>query len=375
MRKVRLPAWQDLVEEQRDILETPLHESLFVVGPPGSGKTSLAIYRARMVADGAEPGTQSKQSVAFVTYNRMLRHLVGLLAPTIGVSTMHSFVGRDYRERTGRGPPTPPDDTYSYIWPRMLETLSGSDGVSSANPHIVVDEGQDLPQGFFRYASRHVANAMTVFADEEQALGDGCTSLEAIKSAAGLRDPLILAKNHRNSPEIARLAEHFHSGRLPAAEVERSATNVRPLLVQSPNLEATARRISRWYHNRADNIGVIVEREQFGRSLHNKLCNLLPQERVDYYTNTDKNETSIALLEPGVTVLNRSSVKGQEFDTVFILQLESFVPCPTDAMRRTLYMLCARARDNLFLVHGPSDLPAAALEALPGPDILERETS
>jgi len=40
-----------------------------------------------------------------------------------------------------------------------------------------------------------------------------------------------------------------------------------------------------------------------------------------------------------------------------------------------MYMLCARARDNLFLVHGPSELSAVALEALPGPDVLERETS
>ena len=46
---------------------------------------------------------------------------------------------------------------------------------------------------------------------------------------------------------------------------------------------------------------------------------------MDNYTNTQGNEDSINLLEPGVTVLNRRSVKGQEFDTVFILQLESFI--------------------------------------------------
>lgn len=96
---------------------------------------------------------------------------------------------------------------------------------------------------------------------------------------------------------------------------------------------------------------------------------------MDYYASGQGNEDSINLLEPSVTILNRRSVKGQEFDTVFILQLESFIPCPTKAMKRSMYMMCARARDNLFLVHGPSKLSAAARAGLPGPKVLEREAS
>lgn len=155
----------------------------------------------------------------------------------------------------------------------------------------------------------------------------------------------------------------------------RSATGDRPQLVQSPSLDATAQRISRWYNNRGDNIGVIVQEEQYGRSLHGKLSDLLPDQRVDYYTSGQGNEDSINLLEPGVTILNIRSVKGQEFDTVFILQLESFIPCPTKVKKRSMYMMCARARDNLLLVHGPYKLSAAALAALPGPKVLEREAS
>ena len=160
-----------------------------------------------------------------------------------------------------------------------------------------------------------------------------------------------------------------------SAEVARPATGNRPQLIRSRSLKATAERISLWYSNRGDNIGVIVEEEHYGRSLHSNLSDLLLDERVDIYSNAEGNEDSINLLEPGVTVLNRRSVKGQEFDTVFILQLESFIPCPTEAIRRALYMMCARARDNLLLVHGPSKLSAAALNALPGPEVLERETS
>ena len=38
---MRLPTWDELssVKEQLDVLDFPLDRSLFVVGPPGSGKT------------------------------------------------------------------------------------------------------------------------------------------------------------------------------------------------------------------------------------------------------------------------------------------------------------------------------------------------
>ena len=79
------------------------------------------------------------------------------------------------------------------------------------------------------------------------------------------------------------------------------------------------------------------------------------------------------MLAPGVTVLNKESVKGQEFDAVFILELEAFIPCTDDTMRRGMYMMCSRARDNLFLVYGPHALSVEAATALPGTDVLDTQ--
>ena len=168
------------------------------------------------------------------------------------------------------------------------------------------------------------------------------------------------------------MAEHFHSGRLPAAEVRRSQSGELPRLVRSPDNAATAELVSNWCRTRGGSVGVVVHRNETGDRLHRALVRRLPANRVDIYDNERKNEHSINVLDDGVTVLNKESVKGQEFDTVFILDLERFIPCGNDVQRRVMYMMCARARDNLFLVHGPGALSTEAAEALPGPDILER---
>ena len=368
---MRLPTWKELEAqpEQLAVLEHPLDRSLFVVGPPGSGKTVLAVQRARLAAQAG-----SSSSVAVVTFNRMLRRLLNLIddGGDLDVSTMHSFVWRDYQRRTGCEPPSLPHGQYAYHWKVMLEALREHAQATPDREHLVVDEGQDLPEGFFRYAFRHVSRAMTVFADDDQALAAQRTTLEQIRDAAGLSDPVILARNHRNTPEIARLAEHFHGGRLPAAAVLRSSSGEFPRLVKSTNLESTARLVSRWLQTRGGNVGVIVNLNQTGLALHADLTEKLQDRRVDIYESGRNNEDSINVLEPGVTILNKESVKGQEFDAVFILELDEFIPCVGEPMRRAMYMMCTRARDNLFLVHGPADLSREAFAALPGSDVLER---
>ena len=366
---MRLPTWEELesVEEQLDVLEWPLDEPLFVAGPPGSGKTVLAVRRAQMTAE-AGPGT------LIVTYNRMLRRLLNLLDQSLEAKTMHGHVGPDYRRRAAVSKvPTLPHDSHAFIWDEMMRVLSDL-GVGPNRRHLVVDEGQDLPYGFFAYASRHISRMLSVFVDDDQALRDQRTTLEDIKRAAAFPgDPIFLTQNHRNTPEVARLAEHFHTGRLPAAAVRRSRAGERPRLSEASTLEAAATAIATWRTNQGGSIGVIVDRNNVCGQLYELLRQKLPNSRADFYSYDSKNENKTNVLEDGVTVLNKESVKGQEFDAVFVLELHRFLPCRSDSEKRGMYMMCSRARDHLWLICGPGGrLTQAIDEALPGPDVLER---
>ena len=364
---MRLPNWSEFTANkgQHEVLEVPPTESVFVVGPPGSGKTVLALQRAKMM------GVQNV-SVQMVTYNRMLRRLLQLLSSGVEVATMHAFVAHDYCTRSKSGKvPSVSDNRYTYRWDEILRVLESLPDIGVRIGCMILDEAQDLQLEFFRYAG-YVADVLNIFADTEQAVTQNFTSYKDIIKITGVGDPIILSDNYRNRPEVARVAEYYHGGNLPVATVQRSSSGQKPRLHYAESESHASRLISTWFANRGGSVGVIVKTNEHGLKLQDALRKELPGRRVDRYSNEASNEMDIALFDPGITILNHKSVKGQEFDSVFILQVEEFIPCRSPPDRRIMYMMCSRARDFLFLVHGERNLSAAAESSLPNPDVLER---
>lgn len=64
---MKLPTFDELADDQLTIWDHDPDKALFVLGPPGSGKTSLAIWRARYVST-----APLSQSVKIITRNRLL---------------------------------------------------------------------------------------------------------------------------------------------------------------------------------------------------------------------------------------------------------------------------------------------------------------
>lgn len=214
---MKLPTFTDLADDQLLIWEHDHRQPLFVLGPPGSGKTSLAIWRARYVS--TEP---ISQSVTVITRNRLLATSAEQMSQNdadrraVNAATMHSFVSSDYATRFKKFAPEP--QRYIYDWNSIIADYSAA-GVVPTLDHLIIDEGQNLPPGFFAWAVRFGAKVVTVFADEDQTTLPEHSSIADIRNA-GMPPPICLSKNYRNCEEIVALMEQFHRSQvLPPAVV------------------------------------------------------------------------------------------------------------------------------------------------------------
>lgn len=363
---MRLPNLNDLIEEQLVVYEHAPDQSLFVAGPPGSGKTSLAILRANFLKN-------TGQQVCLVTKNRMLKRLASQLGGgEIRTETMHRFVTTAYSNTIGGLAPQQPP--FEFEWDKIIAAYAAV-GYAPSLDHLVIDEGQNLPRGFFQWAMRFGARTVTVFADEDQTTDpQRLSSTLADIVNAGLPAPRRLHENHRNTEEIALVAEHFHrSNLLPPGVVRRGRGGEKPRLVDIASWGAAATMIAARYRNRGEAIGVILYLKEDVLALKELLATALPDARVDGYTsNSPEGSENINLLSPGVTVISSESAIGLEFDAGYLQDLKRSLPCNSSEQFRRLYMLCARARNSLTLLNGPASLSPAELASLPGPTLLDR---
>lgn len=366
-----LPSFNDLFPEQLAVYEQSADSSILVVGPPGSGKTSMAIWRARFIAS-----MEGGRSVVIVTRNRLLASVASQLAEEEGSGsvtavTMNSFIAGDYYQRFGQY--APQHAPFNYVWDQIIAEYAAAE-IGPQIDHLIVDEGQNLPLDFFIWASQFGAKTMSVFADEDQAtLGIG-TKISDL-TAIGFTSILPLVYNHRNTQPIVDVMETFHIDRvLPPAKVSRRDSRDQPRLIASISWESLADTVAARLLNRGDSIGVVVFKKDEVNYLTGLLRARLPERRVDFYTSDAEPgaEAAIRIRQSGVTVISGESAIGLEFDTLYLQDISRSLPVIEPIQNRRMYMLCARARDNLVLVNGPVQLSDNQLTALPNPPILER---
>ena len=382
-RRFELPGIQDLSKEQEAARALPEEGQYLIVGGPGTGKSVLALIRARR-------HQRERGDYLFLVFNHLLNRASDQLFGSGLVSrTWDGWFRGIFRELAGQTVPVrePNDGGYREIdWACVEELVHAlPDDEAPRQPFLVIDEGQDMPPEFYNALVGLGFERFFVVADQNQQIKDANSSRKEIADCLAIEatDVIELRQNYRNNYPVARLARAFYTGdpASPPPELPEPAPGAVPMLYsyEQSNLSTVAQGILRLADRDPRKlIGVIAPNNQVRerylealRAVEVRLDN--PQPTIETYHR--ENRAEVAFDEGGILVINAQSCKGLEFDVVVLADIdEHFVRRrdPDDA-RRLFYVMVARARERVFMFMkrgGRKDI----LPILPADrDVLRRE--
>lgn len=351
---MRIPTFQQLSKEQDRVLSVPLEQSCLITGPPGTGKTVIALYRAR------DLGKKSSEALLIV-YSRLLSQYMLAAADELDVESMtktfHSWFTTFYKARYKTMPPQV--ERWVYEWQEILEVVNRNPPAAGQLPYLIIDEGQDLPREFYPIA-KHLGQHLTVFADENQAIMNQNSKLDEIAAYGRFGDNrYTLSRNYRNTREIALLASQFYSGAPTGIPELPERSGDVPVGHRHTSFDESMAFIRRFEATNGDlEIGVFTPTQRLQRRVVAAMTGRT-RHPVQFYVGGRGREAPVLDFDaPGIKVVNYPSTKGLEFDVVFIPELQDVDVNQWDKARKQMYVMTSRARDQLHLMWTTTTRPA-----------------
>ena len=355
---LRLPTYEDLSKEQDEILDLPLDANHIIVGPPGTGKTVMAIHRARMLHE------KRNEPTLILMYNRLLCAYTSAAIEGIGIdgmaTTFHSWFPKFFKDVYGSAPAKV--DRYTFDWLACLQVITSRPLPPKKKYHLLVDEGQDMPKELY-FLLPHISQTLTVFADENQSITGDQSTIAEIKAATGITEVHTLTLNYRNTLPIAKLAASFHvgikTGIAKVADTGRSGNL--PVLDADPSMSSAVMRLVNLESSRSSEpIGVLVFRKDIQKKLYNRLLGKTKRKPQIYSSDEAvmNGRDAVDWTKPGIKIVAFASAKGLEFNTVILPEFQAFTLDPDSVRcRMMLYVLVSRARKELFITYSGEGTP------------------
>ncbi len=402
---MRLPTYQQLTEEQVTIINLPFDKNWVVTGPPGTGKTILALWKVKDLID------LDEEDVQFIVFNRVLKDYatsafkdaqsgLSLTNPQERdlVATYHETIHALWKQAELPGRP-PKVGKIHFDWTQMLAPFVEHQPRTAK--HVIIDEGQDLPQTFYIF-SRLTCDHITVFADPYQTIQseiDHATT-ESIQDSVTAAGSYKVTQNHRNSVPIAKLSHHYFTGTseqlptLPDSE-ESASDSLRehqtegyeastPEIVNREDWKESMKYIANYAEiNEDQSIGIFSPYTSWAERWEVELKRHLSQGRrqkvhlqVWKKDNVPPKRADFERIENGgILITTPASLKGLEFDAVFVPEMHN--KAWKDLLDRPLgrqkfYVMITRARTTLeFLYSGSAGDPPSLFQEVPD-ELLKR---
>jgi hypothetical protein len=329
-----------------------------VTGPPGTGKSLLAVLRAGKIFT---LNSEAGGNLVVLSKNKPLNtHLRESIAPALTEvdNQLAEIVAGDEFIRTY-------DSWSSKLWHRLPKLISkyrgrkgpmiaglgnfgydwesaGDDLIDTFDPDkarlaleipsfIIVDEGQDLPSAFYEFLTKLGCN-ITVFADENQMIFPDMSKIDDIKKAMRITKNngfvFEIKKNFRNTRQVAEVASAFYVGLPTGIPDLPDRVGSKPACVEFKDLRALGAAVASLSKRKrgmgvgtGPSVGVIV---MGGKDKAIELQQIMEglDEEVDVRRYVDSETfdlTPFKFDEPEtVTIVSQWTQKGLEWDHVVV---------------------------------------------------------
>ena len=392
-RRFELPGIHELNKDQDEALALPTEGQHLIIGGPGTGKSVVALLRARRLV-------KNDNTYRTLVYNQLLdhsnRHLFGR-EQTLSAMTWQSWFNGIFKFYCRCEVPKLKSKAGSnwreIDWvavEQQVESVSQDKLHDHSSRFLVIDEGQDMPPAFYKVLINLGFENFYVAADQNQQIqADRCSSRKDIEDLLEIEtdETLELKINYRNTLPIAQLAQHFY----PA-----DPASPRPNL---PDPTPSAATPELWTYDTADTptlamiadsilqlndrnprklIGIIapnnIVRNKFINALNNAKPELDNDKPPIQTFSSGQKENLPDFGQGGIVVINAQSCKGLEFDTVILVDIDQHQPKrDLHTLKARFYVMVARAREQVMLLRTGSVCPIID-ELLPSdPAILIRK--
>ncbi len=303
-----------------------LNESKVITGSAGSGKTLLAVHKAKNLQ------ASKKGTFYFIVLTKALRRFI-----SSGVQALNI-----------------PDTKVLYAWEWKKYDCPSAD-------YIMIDEAQDFGEEDINLFKDKAKKVVMFFGDTAQQVyenttkGDPCVSMDDIKSITAL-DEITLLRNHRLYPAIAKVAQYLNPDEDIVSKCTKSGGSkpiVKQFDSQSEELDWIVEQIK---DRQLKDVGILLPRnmaeEEGNIDGVFETFNYLKDKGLSLGVKYTKNKSAVENLDfksDTVNIMTYHSAKGLQFKTVFLPFCESDID--DYFWQKAFYVALTRTSENLIITY------------------------
>lgn len=356
-----VPPVNKLSLDQQHAIKVDLgeNECLMITGCPGSGKTTVANFRASSLQ-------REKKKFKYIIYAKLLEAYVRksfgnpeLKIAEDKVGTFASWFYKRFKRFVLDGPNKVRQDVVEVCFK----------GAGKEFDEMIFDETQDIDVNVIKNLP-FITHGITICADDAQNVYEG-DDVEHRNTVAEMKRVLddkkvnvsevYLSTNYRNPPEVYNFAKAFIPNN-PAGKIERfiKEPGQKPFVIfLNSKVEMYERIHNLVKSRRTENIGILCDRTD----QVNSIAHFLKQKNVEhtfFHSKLEKDDQMQQLANmKNVVICTNKSAKGLEFQTVIIPFVEELKT--DESSRKSYYVACTRAERSLFLMASSNDRPATLI--------------